>query len=424
MFECKRKVNKILAEKSPAPGIAPHQSTFYNKSAGLSKIKITGTASRSDTADTTYVSISEDGIDYQLLRDFVPMKKIPQGTVRDYYRISLVCPGNTVPDGKERLLIFSTKALLPNDEPLEGMMNWTLWYQLSFDGGKTIACEKQVIQNGNEYNPMHSFRGVNTGKNAIMLGDSTELAYITTYQTDKNENNKIILGVQIGNTDENGNYYNPGSGFTYTYCALIHGKWDENSNLVWDISEPIKISPELSRRGLIEPAVMEFPDGRILMVMRGSNQGKGDNDVNSMIPGYRWYTVSYDGGYTWDDVKPWKYDTGENFYSPSACSQLLKHSNGSIYWIGNITEKNPVGNLPRYPLVIGEVDKYSLLLKKDTVSIVATREDDESESVTYSNFYAKENRITKNIDVEITPFHIIKGKPYHNTNAYIYEVQL
>lgn len=422
MFVCNRKVNKIIVEPAPAPGVAPLQITSYNKSTGLSLLKLSGTSTRSDTTDTSFISIAEDGKNFERIRDFVPIKTIPQGTVRDYYRISLVCPGSTVPDGKERLVMFSTKALLPSDDPLEGMMNWTLWYQVSFDGGRTIAYEKQVIQKGEEYNAMHSLKGVNTGKNCVMLGDHTELACITQYQSDPSENNKIILGVQISNTDENGNYYNPGSGFTYTYCALLHGKWDENSQLQWDLSEPIKLSPELSRRGLIEPAVAEMPDGRILMVMRGSNQGKGDTDVNKMIPGYRWFSVSSDGGYTWSQTEPWTYTTGENFYSPSACSQLLWHSNQKLYWIGNITEKNPVGNLPRYPLVIGEVDPESLLLKKDTVSIVATREENESEMVTYSNFYAKENRETHNIEVNLTPFHVVKGKPYHNTNACVYEI--
>jgi hypothetical protein len=421
MFACKRKVNKILAEAAPAPGVAPSIITFYNKSEGVSMIKVSSTASRSDTVDTSILSITEDGEHYERIRDLVPVKTIPQGTVRDYYRVSLVCPGSVVPDGRERLVMFSTKALLPTDNPLEGMMNWTLWYQVSFDGGRTIAYEKQVIQKGDEYNAMHSLRGVNTGKNCIMLGDHTELPCLTKYQKDPKENNKIILGVQISNTDENGNYYNPGSGFTFTYCALLHGKWDENSQLQWDLSEPIKISPDLSRRGLIEPAIAEMPDGRILMVMRGSNQGRNDNPTTA-IPGYRWYSVSSDGGYTWSEAKPWLYDTQENFYSPSSCSQLLWHSNGKLYWIGNISESNPFGNMPRYPLVIGEVDPESLLLKKDSVSVVATREEDQSEWVTYSNFYAKENRVTKNIEINITPYHVVKNDPYNRTNAYIYEV--
>ncbi len=421
MFNYNRKVNKIIVEQAPAPGIAPTQITSYNKSTGLSMLKLSSTQSRSDTVDTSIISIAEDGKNYERIRDFVPVKTIPQGTVRDYYRISLVCPGSGIPDGKERLLMFSTKALLPGDHPLEGMMNWTLWYQVSFDGGRTIAYEKQVIQKGEVYNAMHSLEGVNTGKNAVMLGDHTELACITKFQSDPFENNKIILGVQISNTDENGNYYNPGSGFTYTYCALLHGKWDESSELQWTLSQPIKLSPELSRRGLIEPAVAEMPDGRILMVTRGSNQGRNDTNVDRMIPGYRWYSISSDGGCP---AKPWTYTTGENFFSPSACSQLLWHSNQKLYWIGNITEKNPVGNLPRYPLVIGEVDLKTLLLKKDTVSVVATKEENQSDMVTYSNFYAKENRTTHHIEVNITPFHIVKGKPYHETQAYVYEVIL
>jgi hypothetical protein len=48
-------------------------------------------------------------------------------------------------------------------------------------------------------------------------------------------------------------------------------------------------------------------------------------------------------------------------------SQLLTHSSGRIFWIGNISSANCRGNHPRHPLVIGEVDPESLLLTRDSV---------------------------------------------------------
>lgn len=414
-------IRKILVETSPAPGVNPHCISFYNRSSGRSRLRWNGQASRSDTMDTEKWSFSEDGKSYEFLRDSAPLKRIAQGTVRDYFRIPLVCPAGRVPDGRERLLLFFNRALLPTDHPLEGMRNWTLWRQTSFDGGRTIAADEPVVQDGADYGPMHCFEGVRTGKNAIMLGDHTQQALLTARQPDPGENDKILLGVQISNTDEAGNYFNPGSGLTYTYCAVLHGKWTAEGALRWTISDRVKLSPERSRRGLIEPTLAEMDDGRLLMILRGSNQGRNDKDPERLIPGYRWRSVSEDGGKSWSEPEPWGYETGEAFYSPSSCSQLLHHSNGAVYWIGNVCDRNPVGNSPRYPLVIGEVDPPSLLLKKASLRVIATREAEQSENVTYSNFFAQENRDTRDIEVHLTPFRRREDAPYQN-NAYRYEI--
>src|SRR5207248_6622733 len=87
-------------------------------------------------------------------------------------------------------------------------------------------------------------------------------------------------------------------------------------------------------------------DGRVMMLLRGSNAG------NPSLPGWRWVSYSTDGGWHWTTPQPWTYTSGRPFFSPSACSQLLRHSNGRLYWIGHITPANPRGNRPRYPIVV------------------------------------------------------------------------
>ena len=74
----------------------------------------------------------------------------------------------------------------------------------------------------------------------------------------------------------------------------------------------------------------------------------------SQLPAYRWASWSKDGGRTWTAPEPWTYEDGTNFFSPSSCSQLVPHSSGRLFWIGNIAPTNAEGNRPRYPLVIGE----------------------------------------------------------------------
>jgi hypothetical protein len=90
-----------------------------------------------------------------------------------------------------------------------------------------------------------------------------------------------------------------------------------------------------------EPTLAALTDGRLMMVMRGSN------DKKPSLPGYKWVSFSSDGGFHWSTPKPWTYHNGEPFFSPSACSQLLRHSNGKLFWLGHITAANPRGNRPR-----------------------------------------------------------------------------
>jgi hypothetical protein len=105
---------------------------------------------------------------------------------------------------------------------------------------------------------------------------------------------------------------------------------------------------------------------------------------------------------TWSAPVPWTYEGGEEFFSPSSCSQLVTHSNGKIYWLGNVTPTNPRGNRPRFPFVIGEVNRHTGLLRKATVRTVDTLQAGENEILSLSNFYAYEHRKTREVVVHMT----------------------
>lgn len=119
------------------------------------------------------------------------------------------------------------------------------------------------------------------------------------------------------------------------------------------------------------------------------------------LSGYRWYAVSEDEGKTWTDAEPWRYRNGDVFHSPSSCSQLVRHSNGEIYWIGNICTENPRGNLPRYPITIGRVDQESGHLIEETVINIDDRRPGDGEFLTMSNFYAREDRVDGTIKLHM-----------------------
>jgi hypothetical protein len=160
--------------------------------------------------------------------------------------------------------------------------------------------------------------------------------------------------------------------------------------------------------------VAEMPGGRILMLMRGSNSGLS-------APGWRWFAVSSDGGQTWTDATPWTYSDGSSFYSPSSCSQLVHHSNGKYYWIGNISPSNPSGNEPRHPLVIGEVDPQTLLLIQSTVVTLDDVEPGDSSSLQLSNFIAREDRLTGDIVIDMTRY---PGSALLPSGSYVYRVAI
>ena len=200
-----------------------------------------------------------------------------------------------------------------------------------------------------------------------MVGDVACLPIQLKYQNGGN-NGKILVPVQITPLDEHGELYNPGGGYTYHYSCVLIGTWNQEGKLDWDISQPVVADPAKTTRGVLEPTLAEFPDGDILMVMRGSNGGS--NDPKHILDSYKWYSYSKDGGYSWSPPKPWMCDDNTIFYSPSSCSQLIEHSNGKYYWIGNVSNRNAEGNLPRWPLVIGEVNPDDYMLIKDSVNKV------------------------------------------------------
>jgi hypothetical protein len=132
------------------------------------------------------------------------------------------------------------------------------------------------------------------------------------------------------------------------------------------------------------------------MVLRGSNGGK------PALPGRRWVSFSSDQGRAWTPPVPWKYADDGEFFSPSSCSQLVPHSSGRLFWIGNIASVNPTGNQPRYPLIVGEIDRRNGRLRRETVRVIDTRGPADGPLLALSNFSAREDRETKEIVVNLT----------------------
>jgi hypothetical protein len=395
-------ISKEIFIEAPSDQVSVGANAFYSRSHGTDMMCVKSISSRSDTSDTISRRFSTDnGTTWTEWDPVSFIKKTPAGIQRRYEQ-----PGWAVP-GTERLLIMVLEGTLPTDNPLEGLKHWLLRYRVSLDGGRTSVVDEQVIQDG-DFTPDHPLEGTWVGKNSFMIGAST----CRPIQT---RDGHFLVPVQVTPMGPDGEYHNPGGGYTYHEAAVLIGTWRENGHRVrWEVSERIANDPALSTRGCIEPTLSEMPDGRILMVMRGSN------DVKPQLAGYKWYAVSNDGGRHWSQPKPWTFTDGSNFFSPSSCSQLLQRSDGRCYWLGNISPSNPKGNGPRYPLVIGEVDPKSLLLIENTVREIDTRQAGEDEDLQLSNFFAYEDRESGNIVLHVTRFFHRKR---WRGDAYVFQIE-
>jgi hypothetical protein len=248
-------------------------------------------------------------------------------------------------------------------EPRVALQTYYLRYRVSAAGGKSWLFDEPMVQAGS-FTAQHPFEGVWIGKNCIYLGDLGCVPLVTRA-------GRILVPAQTTPLGPDGKLWNPSGGHTYTDILVLIGTWTNGQRLTWRSSQRVTGDPKRTTRGVIEPTLAEFPDGRLLMVMRGSNGGKADPQYE--LPSYKWFAISQDGGGTWSAPAPWTFEDGHPFFSPSSMSALFRHSSGRCFWAGNLSARNCQGNLPRWPLVAGEVDPRSLKLIRSSVLTVDTQ---------------------------------------------------
>ncbi|MFI4875315.1 MAG: sialidase family protein, partial [Blastopirellula sp. JB062] len=331
---CVSVVHREMTEQS-----SPYYGAIY---ADADSNRLVSTAWQSD----------DNGASWQPIRSHHALAKgLPAG-----YRRS---PVTAVLDEKRNCVISVVNAMdTPNldptiNEPPIAQETYYLRYRLSTDGERTWLCDDPIVSKG-KFDAKHPFADISLGKNAIFLGDKGCAPIVT-------RSGRVLAPVQMTTLDKSGKLRKGPKGTTYTEAAVLVGVWNENDRLTWHMSERVQGDTSQTVRGLVEPTIVESPDGRIWMVMRGSNLH------DPQVIASKWFSISEDQGETWTKPRRWGYDDGTSFYSPSSMSVLLRHSSGRIFWVGNITPKNAFGNLPRNPLVIGEVDPQSLHLIRSSM---------------------------------------------------------
>ena len=391
----------------PAKGrVCVRGQSFYVSGDGLEKLRYRFEQSASDKMNNMQISRSTDsGRSWSDPEVWWTVKRTPEGIARRGFKAGWADPqtGN--------LLVMYGSGVWPNDKVLERFGRGQMSYIVSRDGWRTELVNEPVKLTNVEQRDDGLFidsREESAPLFSMMFGDRVG----RPIQTSTGE---ILQPVQLALFEADGRRYNPGGGYTFTAAAVLIGKWRADHHIDWSISKRIRLGPDRSTRGAIEPTIAALSDGRILMVLRGSNDSRG------RLPGYKWHTVSTDGGRTWNDVQPWTYTDGETFFSPSSCSQLVPHSSGKLYWIGNIVPDNPQGNLPRRPLVIGQVDRKSGMLMRSTVVTIDDLQEGEHPRMMLSNFMAYEDRESGEILLHMSrPF--AQGAGNWTSPAYLYGI--
>lgn len=372
-----RPIRREVFLRSPRKGVAVLAYAYYTRRGGGEMLSIEQRWSRSDTVEVAYYRRSRDyGRTWSAPVEVATGEKRPGGTWRKHPR------GGWVDPASGRFLELWNEGTLPNDDPLEGLRQWTIFCRV--EGQEP----QPIVHQGAEFDEGHPLPGVWRGKNCAMLGDNT-------CRPIARPGGEILLPVSICPLGPDGALYNPGGGYTYHDAAVLHGRWNRD-RLEWEMSDLVRGDPARTTRGVVEPTIAPLEGGRLILVMRGSN------DRRPELPSYRWVSFSADGGWKWSVPEPWTYDDGRRFFSPSACSQLLEHSSGRLYWLGNISASNPRGNRPRYPFQAGEVDRTTGRLQRATVRVIDDLQPGENSLLTLSNFYAREDRRTREIVVHMT----------------------
>jgi hypothetical protein len=267
------------------------------------------------------------------------------------------------------------------------------FYATSADNGKTWSAWKQLkYEPGPDYSEAARETAEFMSKNQCWF----------YYNVIALKSGGVILPVShyARLTDEDGKSY------SYDCPRCFLGKWNrQKQDYDWTATEPITISPKLTGY-LEEPWLAELGGGDLLLDMRGTNRGFTGHQAETGAAGRHWYAVSKDGGRTWSDVKDWRYDTGEPFYSPATMAKILRHTRtGKLYWFGNISRGPTSGNSPRYPLYIAEIDESGPAIKKATLTIIddydAARH---TPAVQFSNFFVFENRQTHEFELYLSPY--------------------
>jgi hypothetical protein len=219
----------------------------------------------------------------------------------------------------------------------------------------------------------------------------------------------------------NRHIYYPGCWAPVDEALQIIGDRLADGTIAWQLGEPIRISPEISSRGLDENAIAELRDGRVAAVCRG------DNSMFPDKPGYKWLSFSADRGETWTAPAPFPSTEGPPIESGANGSAFFRSiRDGRLYWIGNlcVRGRRPKGNFPRTPLVVARVEEEPFGILRDSIAVVDEQGPNEPDNVQMSNFRFYQDRETGDLVLFYTRYSERSAKDWMDADYYRLRVRI
>jgi len=386
-------VNKELVATHPRPGAAAVVNVRY-VGPELQRQEIRAVEFRDDVHSERVMRLSHDDG-----HTWSPPQPLPSTEV--YYDAQEVWEGSITQEYDPRANVLVDIWLRQIRH--QGQYHCFSYWRISRDWGQSFSAPRQLrYEPGPEFDPQDILQTDFLRANQCYPGSSIC----------RHSNGTLIHPVAHANAPHDAE--NDRRAWRLGSLCFI-GRWNSASgDYVWQAGKRVEIPHTLSSRGLMEPDAAELADGRVLVVWRGSHTAK--------TPGRKFFSLSHDGGFTLTEPAEWHYDDGTPFYSPSSYHRLIRHQgNGKLYWFGNICATPPVGNSPRYPLVIAEVDEQRAAIRRSSVTAIDDRQPHQPPELQFSNFSLLENRQTHAFELWLTQYGERQGNVF---SAYHYTLTL
>ena len=275
--------------------------------------------------------------------------------------------------------------------------------QYSDDQGQSWSEPEQLVVAGDEFDETHWAPQVTYGENggvgmwdsAFTQPDGTIVLPFTTWRRPDPDERRYLgrFAYLVLHDEERG-------AWERRVTALL-GAWREGgAGVVWEMGDYVRVDGRRSLDGACEPGICRLPDGRLFMIIR--TRAFPDSDVE--IPGAKLYAVSEDAGRTWSEARMLRYEDRDPVYAPASFSRVFTSTkNGRAYLITNISDVPCYGCDPRSKLQIAEINRETLRVIRESVTVIEQRQEDQQETIRFSNFAWHEDRETGNMIIYMAP---------------------
>lgn len=252
-----------------------------------------------------------------------------------------------------------------------------LLYEVSTDRGQSWSPPRQIIHEDPAFDEVHWMPGVTDNQQYIGV-DQAPFARL--------DDGTIVVGFTVHPFDPDF----PNEQF-YVGVIFLRGRWnDDLTAMTWESGDVCQVPKAVSPYGACEPDLVHLGGQRLLISMRC----QGEYEPAGVFSTRQW-ALSEDGGRTWSDPKLLCYEDGAMVCAPASLSAFeTDPRTGRIYWFANILDKPVTDQLPRYPLVMAELDPKRLCLIKDSVTVIQDLPDDAPANRSYTNFGHYVDRVT------------------------------